>query len=412
MADNAQELAPGGFELKFHWRILGAVAPVFPGFEIDICDKVDESKKPDAIWHRNRARQLIKDHPEIKDLFGRSPVTAVWCVLLATAQVLAAVLLVDQPFWLMLLVAYTFGTIANIALFNLAHECNHALVFKSKKWNRRLFTLTSLPMLLPAHHTWWIEHHVHHNEMGAPQDFVKRRRSVLLAMKDRIFNHTVTGALRPWVTWITTPLFWPVTLFVLIAQVIRSFVGLFVYLVTAIANRQWKPGRVALTILADEHLISGYKKYRIESWAVTYPLMSMLMIGLLFWFAGWQAIVYLLASALFMTGFAHPLAFGLILSNSHFYGVKSRYQPTLSYYGWLNWLTFNFGLHVEHHDLAAIPWHRLGKLREIAPECYDDLLKTRSFAKIGLQFAFGSRDAFNNEEYRNRELLSQNQAES
>ncbi len=402
-----QELAPGGFELKFHWRILGAVAPVFPGFEIDICDKVDETQKPDAIWHRNRARQLLKAHPEIKSLFGRSRLTAFWCVSISLAQILIAILLASQSLWVILLVAYTFGTIANFGLFNLAHECNHGLVFKNKRWNRWLFTVTSLPMMLPAHHTWWIEHHVHHNELGAKQDFVKRRRSILLAMKDRIFSWTITPGLRPWITWITTPLFWPVTLFVLIAQLVRSIVGLTVYAASAIANRDAIPGRLALAILADEHLISGYKKYGIEIWAVTYSLLSIAMAALLMFLAGWQSLFYLLMSALFMTGFLHPLAFGLILSNSHFYGVKSRYQPTLSYYGWLNWITFNFGLHVEHHDLAAIPWHRLGRLREIAPEMYDGLLKTRSYAKIGLQFAFGSREAFNNEEYRNQDMLAE-----
>ncbi len=48
------------------------------------------------------------------------------------------------------------------------------------------------------------------------------------------------------------------------------------------------------------------------------------------------------------------------------------YQPTLSYYGstlW-NWLTLNELLHVEHHDLSGVPWTRLHKLRQIAPEFY------------------------------------------
>lgn len=400
-----KEHLPGGFELKFHWRVIGAAAPMFPGFEIDICDKVDESQKPDAIWHRERARRLLKDHPEVKKLFGRSPSTAIWCIGIATAQLVAAMLLASQPWWLILVVAYTFGAMANIALFNLAHECNHSLIFKSKLWNRRLFTYASLPMMLPAHHTWWIEHHVHHNEMGAKQDFVKRRRSILLAMKDRIFGWHVTGKLRPFITWITTPLFWPIALAMLITQAIRSAVGLIVYFVTALFTLKLKPGRLAMMILADEHLISGYKKYRIEYWAVTYPIVWFVVIGTIWYFFGWVAIAYLMLSALFMTGFLHPLAFGLILSNSHFYGFKNEYQPTLSYYGWLNWITFNFGLHTEHHDLAAVPWHHLGKLRKIAPEYYEDLLKTRSFALIALKFAFGSRENFNNEEYRNIEML-------
>ena len=66
------------------------------------------------------------------------------------------------------------------------------------------------------------------------------------------------------------------------------------------------------------------------------------------------------------------MMFGLILSNSHFHGTRYQ-QPSSSYYGWLNWVTFNFGLHTEHHDLARIPWVRLPQLRKIAPEFYDNL---------------------------------------
>ncbi len=403
---DATSVQPGGFDLKFHWRILGSHAPVFPGFEIDICDRVFDKEKPDAVWHRERARGILRDHPEVKKLFGRSLWTGCWCVCIAAAQLAISLAAPQMTWWLILLIAYTFGTMANIALFNLAHECNHALVFERKSWNRWLFTLTSMPMLLPAHHTWWIEHHVHHNELGARQDFVKRRRSILLHMKDRIFGHPVSGRIRNLLGWTTTPLFSPIAVFVLMAQTIRSILGLFVFAVTAIANRKIKPDRLALKFLADEHLISGYRKYGIETWAVTYPIMCLGMVASLWFFFGVKSVAYLLLSALFMAGFLHPLAFGFMLSNSHFHGFRS-YQPTSSYYGWLNWISFNFGLHTEHHDLASIPWYRLGQLRRMAPEYYEPLLKTRSFSALAFKFAFGPRDDFNNEEHRNEQMLHQ-----
>lgn len=399
-----EKVRPGGFDLKFHWRILGPYAPVFPGFEIDICDRVSDEEKPDAVWHRNRAKGILRDHPEVKELFGRSRWTAVWCIAVATAHFAVAVVSPNIPVWSFVVAAYVFGAMANLALFNLAHECNHGLVFKKKRWNRWLFTYTSLPMLLPAHHTWWIEHHVHHNEMGAMQDFVKRRRSILLHMKDRLFGVPVVGKIRDCFAWTATPLFFPISAFVLVAQIIRSAIGLVVYAATAVGQRKLRPSETSMKILADEHLLSGYKKYGIESWAIAYPLISLAATAVLWTVFGWQSVAYLFLSALFMAGFLHPLAFGLILSNSHFYGFKS-FQPTSSYYGWLNWITFNFGLHTEHHDLAAIPWYRLGKLRAMAPEYYDPLLKTKSFASLALKFAFGSREQFNNEEFRNAELV-------
>ncbi len=398
----ANGLRPGGFELRFHWRILGSHAPVFPGFEIDICDRVSDADKPDAIWHRQRARGILRDHPEVKQLFGRNRWTAVWCLGIAALQLGIAIVSHQMPWWLIIAMAYTVGTIANIALFNLAHECNHGLVFKQKRWNRWLFTLTSMPMLLPAHHTWWIEHHVHHNELGAPPDFVKRRRSILLYMKDRVLGHPVSGRVRDWLGWLTTPLFWPIAAFVLVAQFIRSVIGLIVYAAQAATRRQLMPSERVLKILADAHLVSGYRKYGIEGWAVAYPLLSFSTLALVWWFCGLSGIGYLGMSALFMAGFLHPLAFGCMLSNSHFHGVKV-YQPTSSCYGWLNWLTFNFGLHTEHHDLAAIPWNRLGQLRQIAPDYYDRLVKTNSFSALAFKFAFQNRDDFNNEEHRNFE---------
>lgn len=401
----ASQLKPGGFPMKFHWRILGTPAPVFPGFEIDICDRVPDGEKPDAVWHRDRAKGMLRDHPQIRELFGHAPITALWCLLFAGGQIGVAFAVADRPWWLVCVAAYLIGAWINICLFNLAHECNHELVLGNRRWDRWLFTLTTLPMFLPSHHTWWIEHHVHHNDLGAKKDFVKRRRSILLALKDTIFGRVIPKGFRPFSTWITTPLCWPIAAFMLVTQVVRAAVGLVIYAVTAVFTRRLRPGDLALAVLADEHLVSGYDKYQIRGWAVLYPILGFGLLGVLFFFGGWQPIVYLFLSALFMTGFLHPVMFGLILSNSHFHGHRV-YQPSSSYYGWLNWITFNFGLHTEHHDLAAVPWHRLQKLHKMAPEYYDGLLKTPSYPILAFRFAFGGREAFDNEEYRNAEMLT------
>lgn len=209
-------------------------------------------------------------------------------------------------------------------------------------------------------------------------------------------------------SWLTTPLFWPISAFMLITQLLRAAAGLVVYAVTALWNWQLKPTDFALSILADQHLVSGYKRYHLESWAVTYPALALSMIAALYFFFGWVPLLYLFLSALFMTGFLHPLAFGMILSNSHFHGHEC-YQPSSSNYGWVNWLTFNFGLHTEHHDFHYIPWSRLGELRRIAPEYYESLKKTDSYVALAFKFAFGTREAFNNEEWRNLELLQRRQ---
>lgn len=391
----SKSVVPGGFKVRHTWRMIGSAAPVFPGFEVDICDRVPDNEKPDAVWHRERAREMIHAHPEIKELFGNYPLTAIWCVLVAGGQLGIAFAMSQFPWWVTILTAYCVGALINIALFQLAHECDHLMVFKSKFWNRYLFTLTSIPMFLSAHHTWWTEHIVHHNDMSATKDFITRRRSYFL------------------VTRSTSPLFIPYSLFMVVAQVLRSAVGLILYCVTSLLRGRVEPTRFTLSVLADEHLVSAYQRDRITKWAVAYPAFSFLVYGLLFWFGGWKPLAYLMLSQVFFTGYLHPYCLGWVLGISHFHG-RRNYQPTASHYGRLiNLTTFNAGLHVEHHDIAGIPWFRLWKLRELAPEYFNNLEPIRSYTLLGLQFVFAGNetfeDRFNTETHRNLQRFGQPQ---
>ena len=62
----------------------------------------------------------------------------------------------------------------------------------------------------------------------------------------------------------------------------------------------------------------------------------------------------------------------------------------------------------------GIPWTRLGKLRQIAPESYDDLVITKSYSQLALRFMYGDAQTlgqqFDNQDYRNQQLLATNQA--
>ena len=382
--------APAHKKVGFHPRILGTPTPMFPGYEIDISDRVGDSDKPDAVWHRDRAKQMIRNHPEIKSLFGNTPSTAFWCIAFASAQIALSVGLSSQPWWAVLLVAWAIGSWIDVNLFQLAHECNHNLVFKKTTPNRWLFTFTTLPMFMSGHHAWWIEHHVHHNDLGAKKDFITRRRTVfLLTRQHRYLLFFTEGPIYRFCCALFSPVGMPYALVMLVLQFFRSILGLGVYTFESLLRGKLAPGPKALSILADEHLISGYENYKLKRWAVIYPSLSILMTVGLFTVGGWKAVVFLLVSQLFATGFLHPHNFGIILSNSHFHG-SSSYQPSSSLYGWSNWLYFNFGLHLEHHDLMGIPWSRLGRLREIAPEFYDDLIITKSYRSLAMKFVMGN----------------------
>lgn len=403
----------GGFAFRFHPRILGTPAPLFPGFEVDISDHVPDSEKPDAVWHRHRARDMIRNHPEIKKLFGPTPSTAIYCVIFAALQIGLAIAMGWLPWWVALITAYVVGGLINMNLFMLAHECNHSLVFRGEPANRWLFTLTSLPMFLSGHHAWWIEHHVHHNDLGAKKDFIKRRRSFFLLTRTNDFFGLARNRYMQKLSCLLTPLFFPYALTMLVLQVFRSLLGLLVYFFSCLLLGRLTPSNRVISILGDEHLVSGYDRYRLRHWAILYPLLSLTMVGLLFWFVGWKAVFYLLMSALFTTGFLHPLLLGMILSNSHFHGHK-RYQPSASHYSWFNWLTFNFGYHTEHHDLCRVAWSRLPQVRAIAAESYDTLLETPSYSRLALQYVFGSSEEFeqnfDSEVHRNMALAESEEA--
>ena len=404
MSEQVETLNSGGFRRGFKWRMIGTASPVFPGFEIDILDRVPDDEKPDAVWHRERARAILRAHPEVKDLFGHSLWSVIPCLLAPALQLTLAGATSHFSWWVAIIVAFLIGGPLNIALYQLAHECDHCLVFKKSIWNRYLFTITSLPLFLSGHHTWWLEHIAHHNDMSATKDFVTRRRSFFLSTRK------------------TSPLFFPYALFMLISQFLRSAFGLLCYLFTSLLRFRLEPTDFTLAVLADEHLVSGYKKDNIAKWAVVYPAMSFLMIGGLIWYGAvfgqswWLPIMYLTVAQLFFTGFLHPYNLGWVLGISHFHG-RSNYQPTASHYGWfINLTTFNAGLHVEHHDIMGIPWFRLWRLRKIAPEFYDDLEKIDSYTSLGLKFVLADaemfEDNFNTETHRNIERFSSRELEA
>ena len=115
--------------------------------------------------------------------------------------------------------------------------------------------------------------------------------------------------------------------------------------------------------------------------------------------AGWRALAYLVASS-FLAGSLHPCA-GHFIAEHYVFSPPSQPTPaaadkaplapvpeTYSYYGPLNALTYNVGLHNEHHDFPAVPWTRLPKLHALASEFYRDLPHHTSWTWVLWQFVW------------------------
>jgi sphingolipid delta-4 desaturase len=107
-----------------------------------------------------------------------------------------------------------------------------------------------------------------------------------------------------------------------------------------------------------------------------------------------HSLYYLILSS-FLAGSLHPCAGHFIAEHYIFTPVPSSAKDpltntaipeTFSYYGVLNYLTYNVGLHNEHHDFPAVPWSRLWEVNRMANEFYRELPSHRSW--VGVIWSF------------------------
>jgi sphingolipid 4-desaturase/C4-monooxygenase len=105
--------------------------------------------------------------------------------------------------------------------------------------------------------------------------------------------------------------------------------------------------------------------------------------------------LYYLVLSSFLAGSLHPCAGHFIAEHYIFEPVPASAKDpltntpipeTFSYYGPLNFLTYNVGLHNEHHDFPAVPWTRLWEVNRVAEEFYQDLPRHRSWVGVIWQF--------------------------
>lgn len=284
--------------------------------------------------HVERRRSILKEHPEIKKLYGYDHKLAYSTFLLVIIQLTIALFAQKLPIVYFLILTYFVGATITHALFLAIHEITHYLAFKKRVYNNWLALVANLPIVFPYAMSFQIYHAMHHWEQG----------------KDKI-DTDIPSRFE--------------------AEVFRGIPGKALWAVNQILFYAFRP--VFL------------KPIKITKWQVINLIFQVTAMSIFIFFGGWNCLIYLLVSA-FFAGSIHPVA-GHFISEHY---VFKEGQETYSYYGLLNKLTFNVGYHNEHHDFPAIPGSRLPKLRSIAPEFYDSLYSHKSWTKVIFKFIFNS----------------------
>lgn len=298
-------------------------------------------EKTDFFWseqcepHKLRTKELIKKHPEIRKLIGRNPYTFLVILFCVVLQTTLAFLLKDASWWLIFVVAYFVGAFADHTLFVCVHECTHNLVFKKRSLNTFAGLVANLPLVFASSASFKKYHLKHHAFQGIETldaDMPGKREANLVG------NSTIKK-----------------TLWLLLYPLVQAS----------------RLGRLNKEIkLFDKDVLLNW-------------LIQIVFVSLIFVFFGWKGVIFLLASFFFSVGL-HPL--GARWIQEHF--LTDGLQETKSYYGPLNVVNLNVGLHNEHHDFPSVPWNHLPALHKIAGEYYDGLASHKSYTRLLFKFIF------------------------
>uniref|UniRef100_A0A8D0BT84 sphingolipid 4-desaturase n=1 Tax=Salvator merianae TaxID=96440 RepID=A0A8D0BT84_SALMN len=284
--------------------------------------------------HTQRRKEILAKHPAIKTLMVPDPHLK-WIVTgMVLIQLVACYLVRDLPLKWLFFWAYAFGGCINHSMTLAIHDISHNVVFGNKraKWNRWFAIFANLPIGIPYSAAFKKYHIDHHRYLGGDQ-----------------LDVDIPTDLEGW--FFSTPF--------------RKLIWLFL-----------QPLFYALRpLFVNPKMIT-----EMEIWNVLSQLSFNLIIYYLW---GWKPIFYLVAGSLLCMG-VHPISGHFIAE--HYMFLKG--YETYSYYGVLNWITFNVGYHMEHHDFPSIPGCKLPMVKKIAAEYYDTLPQHQSWAQVLRDFIF------------------------
>ena len=289
--------------------------------------------------HPSRRRAILAAHADVATLIGHNPVTALIILAVVAGQILIATglgALGLDYWWAAILAAFCVGAFANHAMFVAIHDATHNCIFRANDLNKWVAIVADLPNTLPTAMAFRCYHTKHHSHLGD-------------------YNYDAD-----------LPSHWEARLFG--ASALGKATWMFLFPILQLTRIPRLRGSVPIW----------------GRWTLINGGLVFLFDGAILMSAGPNALLYLFASFWFSVGGLHPLA-GRWLQE-HF--TSDAAQETFDYYGALNPIALNIGYHNEHHDFTDVPWSRLPRLKEMAPEFYGDLKMHKSWSGLMFKFIF------------------------
>ncbi|XP_051971690.1 sphingolipid delta(4)-desaturase/C4-monooxygenase DES2-like isoform X1 [Xyrauchen texanus] len=309
-------------------------------FEVQVWIMGNTVTRDDFEWvyteqpHYSRRNIILAKHPEIKTLMGPDPRLKWVVTAMVLTQLLCCFLVKDLRWKWLVFWAYVLGGCINHSLTLAIHDISHNVAFGNKDALRnRLFGIfANLPVGVPYSISFKKYHADHHRYLGGDRLDVD--------IPTRLEGQFFSSPFRKVLWLILQPL-----LYTLRPLLVNPKPWTCLELLNA-----------AVQLLFDAVLV---------------------------WLWGIKLLVYLLSGSVLCMGL-HPIS-------GHFVAEHYMYLKgfeTYSYYGPLNYITFNVGYHMEHHDFPSIPGSRLPQVRKMAPEFYENLPQHDSWTRVLWDFVF------------------------
>lgn len=308
--------------------------------------------------HASRRKAILAKYPAIKQLYGHCPQLKYKVFLCMAIQAVCAhsfrpssTATQSSPFWWWIsfwTTAYIVGGTCNHMLMMALHELSHNLGFAKMQHNKWFAMFANIPIAVPSAVTFKRYHMEHHKYQGVDGIDV----DIPTVWEGRVFQSPLAK------------------FFFCIMQV--AFYGLRPSFVNPKPPGLAEAANAAIVLTCD---------------------------FLVYYFWGWSSLAYLLASSWLGMGL-HPVAGHFIAEHYVFPRdiAKTAATPTApsqllipetySYYGVVNYFTFNVGYHNEHHDFPFVPGSRLPQVHAIAKEYYQVLPHHTSYMRVFYDYIF------------------------